>query len=75
MFCGLCESGISADEKFKYMKNGNVHRYVYYGCSKSKDSDQKGFAVDDISPREASDKIAAAEQTPSTSASIKNRSE
>jgi len=41
MFCGLCESGISADEKFKYMKNGNVHRYVYYGCSKSKDRNCK----------------------------------
>lgn len=36
MSCGKCDSGISADEKFKYMKNGNVHRYVYYMCSKSK---------------------------------------
>jgi len=41
MFCGLCESGISADEKIKYMKNGNVHRYVYYSCSKSKDRNCK----------------------------------
>ena len=35
--CGLCGSGITADEKFKHQKNGNVHRYVYYGCTKSKD--------------------------------------
>jgi V8-like Glu-specific endopeptidase len=37
MQCGLCESGISACEKWKKHKNGNVHRYVYYGCTKSKD--------------------------------------
>ena len=36
MICGLCGSGITADEKFKTQKNGNVHRYVYYGCCKSK---------------------------------------
>lgn len=35
--CGLCGSGISADEKFKNLKNGGVSRYVYYGCSRSKD--------------------------------------
>ncbi|MFH0828718.1 MAG: recombinase family protein [Candidatus Kerfeldbacteria bacterium] len=35
--CGLCGSGITASEKFKNQKNGNVHRYVYYGCTKSKD--------------------------------------
>jgi DNA invertase Pin-like site-specific DNA recombinase len=37
MKCGLCGSGITADEKFKRQKNGNVHRYVYYGCSKFND--------------------------------------
>lgn len=41
MVCGLCGSGVSADEKFKRQKNGNVHRYVYYGCSKSKDRNCK----------------------------------
>lgn len=35
--CGLCGSGICADEKFKKQKNGNVHRYCYYGCTKSRD--------------------------------------
>lgn len=34
--CGLCGSGITAQEKFKKQKNGNVHRYVYYGCTRSK---------------------------------------
>ena len=35
--CGLCGSGITANEKFKKQKNGNVHRYVYYGCCKFQD--------------------------------------
>jgi hypothetical protein len=30
-----------ADEKLKKQKNGNIHRYVYYGCSKAKDRDCK----------------------------------
>lgn len=37
MTCGLCGSGITAQEKFKNQKNGNVHRYVYYGCTRGKD--------------------------------------
>lgn len=41
MKCGLCGSGITADEKFKKQKNGNVHRYVYYGCSKFNDKQCK----------------------------------
>jgi DNA invertase Pin-like site-specific DNA recombinase len=41
MTCGLCGSGISADEKFKKLKNGTVNRHVYYGCTKSKDRNCK----------------------------------
>ena len=41
MTCGLCGSGICADEKFKKQQNGNVHRYVYYGCTKAKDKNCK----------------------------------
>jgi DNA invertase Pin-like site-specific DNA recombinase len=37
MSCGLCGSGVTADEKIKTQKNGNVHRYVYYGCTRSRD--------------------------------------
>ena len=37
MVCGLCGSGISAQEKTKKCQNGNVWKYVYYGCSKAKD--------------------------------------
>ncbi len=38
MTCGLCGSGITADEKFKVQKNGNTHRYVYYKCTRIRDS-------------------------------------
>jgi len=37
--CGLCGSGITADEKFKKLKDGTTNRYVYYGCTKFKDKD------------------------------------
>jgi site-specific DNA recombinase len=48
MTCGLCGSGITADEKFKTQKNGNVHRYVYYGCCKSKDRNCKCEYINEI---------------------------
>lgn len=47
MVCGLCGSGISADEKFKKQKNGNVHRHVYYGCAKSKDKNCKSGYINE----------------------------
>lgn len=47
MQCGLCGSGISADEKFKQQKNGNIHRYVYYGCTKFKDKHCKSGYINE----------------------------
>lgn len=35
--CGQCGSGITADEKFKNLKDGSVRRHVYYGCTGSRD--------------------------------------
>lgn len=35
--CGQCGSGVSAQEKFKPLKNGTISRYVYYGCSRARD--------------------------------------
>jgi DNA invertase Pin-like site-specific DNA recombinase/predicted metal-binding protein len=37
MKCGLCGGNITAEEKFKALKDGSVARYVYYGCTRSKD--------------------------------------
>lgn len=36
MSCGLCGSGVTADEKFKKRKDGSTIRYVYYGCTRAK---------------------------------------
>ena len=48
MTCALCGSGITADEKFKHQKNGNVHRYVYYGCTGRKDKKcESGYINED----------------------------
>ena len=47
MQCGLCGSGVCADEKFKQQKNGNVHRYVYYGCNKFKDKHCKSGYINE----------------------------
>lgn len=40
--CGMCGSGISADEKFKPLKDGTSNRYVYYGCNRSRDKSCNG---------------------------------
>ncbi|MFC1622676.1 recombinase family protein, partial [Patescibacteria group bacterium] len=42
MKCGHCGSGITADEKFKKLNDGSVRRYVYYGCTRSRDLNCKG---------------------------------
>jgi len=32
--CGGCNMAITAEKKVKYQKNGNVHEYIYYRCSR-----------------------------------------
>ncbi|OGN15311.1 MAG: hypothetical protein A3J47_04090 [Candidatus Yanofskybacteria bacterium RIFCSPHIGHO2_02_FULL_43_22] len=32
--CGNCNMMITAEHKIKRQKNGNVHNYVYYRCSR-----------------------------------------
>lgn len=39
--CGKCGSGISAEEKYKQLKDGTSAKYVYYGCSRSRDRNCK----------------------------------
>ncbi len=41
MSYGLCGSGISADEKYKKLKNGKVNAHIYYGCTKARDKNCK----------------------------------
>jgi site-specific DNA recombinase len=39
--CGLCGSGITAEEKYKELKNGTTAKYIYYGCTRAKDRNCK----------------------------------
>ncbi len=43
--CGHCGSGITAEEKYKKLKDGTTTRYVYYGCSRSRNLHCKGGYV------------------------------
>ncbi len=35
--CGACGSGVSAQEKYKNLKDGSVNKYIYYGCTRARD--------------------------------------
>jgi site-specific DNA recombinase len=39
--CGYCESGISAEEKWKQLKDGTHAKYIYYSCARSRDRNCK----------------------------------
>jgi DNA invertase Pin-like site-specific DNA recombinase len=47
--CGYCGSGITADEKFKKLKDGGVNRHVYYFCTKAKNIDCKNPPINEPS--------------------------
>lgn len=47
MKCGLCGSGITAYEKYKKLKNGDVNRHVYYMCTKSRDINCKNKYINE----------------------------
>lgn len=48
MTCGLCGSGICAEEKFKKLKDGSVNRHVYYGCTKVRDRSCKCGYINEV---------------------------
>jgi len=50
MKCGNCGAMITAEEKIKRQKNGNVHHYVYYHCTKRKDENcpEKMVKLEDL---------------------------
>ena len=37
MKCGMCGSGITAEEKHKNIIDGSVRKYIYYGCTRFND--------------------------------------
>ncbi|MFA5207774.1 MAG: recombinase family protein [Candidatus Paceibacterota bacterium] len=47
--CGYCGSGISADEKFRKLKDGGTNRHVYYFCTKARNIDCKNQPISETS--------------------------
>ncbi len=47
--CGYCGSGITAEEKFKKLKDGGTNRHVYYVCTKAKDISCKNQSINEQS--------------------------
>lgn len=45
--CGECGAMITAEEKAKYQKNGNVHHYTYYHCTKRKNPNCSQKAIEE----------------------------
>lgn len=41
MKCGMCKSGVTAQEKYKKLANGSTAKYIYYGCTRFHDKDCK----------------------------------
>ncbi len=37
MKCGKCGSGITAQEKYKKLADGTTAKYIYYGCTRTRD--------------------------------------
>ncbi len=46
MKCGNCGAMITAEERIKRQKNGNVHHYIYYHCTGQKDENCAEKAVE-----------------------------
>ena len=54
--CGECGAAITAENKTKHQKNGNVHHYTYYRCTKRiKKCSQKPIRVEDLEEQIAND--------------------
>ncbi len=45
--CGGCGAMITAEEKVKHQKNGNIHHYIYYHCTRRKDPTCKEPAIEE----------------------------
>lgn len=56
LHCAYCESGITAEEKIKELKDGGFNAHVYYRCTKVKDrncpneSVKESILIDEMLP-------------------------
>ncbi len=46
--CGECGRGVTAEQRTKQQKNGNIHRYVYYHCTKRNVVCSQPFVRDEV---------------------------
>ncbi|MFA5934553.1 MAG: recombinase family protein [Candidatus Paceibacterota bacterium] len=47
--CGGCGSGVTAQEKYKTLKDGTINKYVYYGCTRARNiSCKEGYIEEKI---------------------------
>lgn len=47
--CGACGSGVTAQEKFKALKDGSIAKYIYYGCTRSRNINCKEGYIEEKS--------------------------
>lgn len=47
LHCGYCDSGITAEEKIKELKDGRINTHVYYRCTKFKNRDCPNESVNE----------------------------
>jgi site-specific DNA recombinase len=45
--CGACGSSVSAQEKYKNLKDGTIAKYIYYGCTRGIDMNCKERVVEE----------------------------
>lgn len=56
LHCGYCESGITAEEKIKELKDGGSNSHIYYRCTKIKNRDcpnesvKESILIDEMLP-------------------------
>lgn len=56
MVCGECGASITCESKIKKQKNGNVHSYIYYHCTKRKNPDCTQGSIEENKLEEQIDK-------------------
>lgn len=57
MKCGECGGTITCEEKYKHQKNGNIHHYIFYHCTKRVNKDCAQGSIEESKLNEQIDKI------------------
>jgi len=48
MVYGYCGSGISAEEKYKKLRDGTNVKHIYYGCTRARHCKNKYLREEDL---------------------------